>query len=256
MVIVGAAAAARPDGAAVLAVAARIALAAGAGQGRRLERLQRAARGGLARGAASISASCRARAGSTWRACWRRPARVQLDVVYLLGADEIDMARARQGLRRLPGQPRRCRRAARRRHPAGRGLHREERHLRQHRGSRADDEPRRLRAGRRQGGLGDRARAVRAGRPQAALRQPFRAARRHVQGGAGAGAPRHGRARRHRRAWRRWPRAAGRWGPSRSGAAVRDFYLTNPIARASAVMAELSALKPRACQQGTTGTHG
>jgi NADH-quinone oxidoreductase subunit G len=39
------------------------------------------------------------------------------------------------------------------------------------------------------------------------------------------------------------------------GAAVRDFYLTNPIARASAVMAELSALKKN-MDQGTTGTHG
>jgi NADH-quinone oxidoreductase subunit G len=37
--------------------------------------------------------------------------------------------------------------------------------------------------------------------------------------------------------------------------AVRDFYLTNPIARASAVMAELSALK-RSMDRGTTGTHG
>ena len=39
------------------------------------------------------------------------------------------------------------------------------------------------------------------------------------------------------------------------GPAVHDFYLTNPIARASAVMAELSALKKN-LQQGTTGTHG
>jgi NADH-quinone oxidoreductase subunit G len=39
------------------------------------------------------------------------------------------------------------------------------------------------------------------------------------------------------------------------GTAVRDFYLTNPIARASAVMAELSALK-KSMSQGTTGTHG
>ena len=37
--------------------------------------------------------------------------------------------------------------------------------------------------------------------------------------------------------------------------AVRDFYFTNPIARASAVMAELSALRKNA-KQGTTGTHG
>jgi NADH-quinone oxidoreductase subunit G len=47
------------------------------------------------------------------------------------------------------------------------------------------------------------------------------------------------------------------------GSAVADFYLTNPIARASAVMAELSALKQslaaslgQSLAQGTTGTHG
>jgi NADH-quinone oxidoreductase subunit G len=39
------------------------------------------------------------------------------------------------------------------------------------------------------------------------------------------------------------------------GAAVADFYLSNPIARASAVMAELSAFK-QASVQRTTGTHG
>lgn len=37
--------------------------------------------------------------------------------------------------------------------------------------------------------------------------------------------------------------------------AIRDFYLTNPIARASAVMAEMSALK-KSFEQGATGTHG
>jgi len=37
--------------------------------------------------------------------------------------------------------------------------------------------------------------------------------------------------------------------------AVRDFYLTNAIARASAVMAELSAMR-KAAQQGTTARHG
>jgi NADH-quinone oxidoreductase subunit G len=47
----------------------------------------------------------------------------------------------------------------------------------------------------------------------------------------------------------------GTLGNEAFGVAVRDFYLTNPIARASAVMAELSALKKTA-QQGTTGTHG
>jgi NADH-quinone oxidoreductase subunit G len=51
---------------------------------------------------------------------------------------------------------------------------------------------------------------------------------------------------------------AGRGGALGSepfGAAVRDFYLTNPIARASAVMAQLSALR-RSMGQGSTGTHG
>ena len=47
----------------------------------------------------------------------------------------------------------------------------------------------------------------------------------------------------------------GTLGSEPFGLAVRDFYLTNPIARASAVMAELSALA-KGVQQGTTGTHG
>ena len=47
----------------------------------------------------------------------------------------------------------------------------------------------------------------------------------------------------------------GALGTEPFGRAVRDFYLTNPIARASAVMAELSALA-KSRQQGTTGTHG
>jgi NADH-quinone oxidoreductase subunit G len=47
----------------------------------------------------------------------------------------------------------------------------------------------------------------------------------------------------------------GALGSEPFGPAVRDFYLTNPIARASAVMAELSALK-KSLDRGTTGTHG
>lgn len=47
----------------------------------------------------------------------------------------------------------------------------------------------------------------------------------------------------------------GALGSEPFGLAVRDFYLTNPIARASAVMAELSALK-QATVRETTGTHG
>jgi NADH-quinone oxidoreductase subunit G len=48
---------------------------------------------------------------------------------------------------------------------------------------------------------------------------------------------------------------AGSLAPEPFGSAVRDFYLTNPIARASAVMAELSALKKN-LDRGITGTHG
>jgi NADH-quinone oxidoreductase subunit G len=47
----------------------------------------------------------------------------------------------------------------------------------------------------------------------------------------------------------------GTLGSDPFGPAVADFYLTNPIARASAIMAELSALKKNT-RQGTTGTHG
>ena len=48
---------------------------------------------------------------------------------------------------------------------------------------------------------------------------------------------------------------SGALGSEPFGSAVRDFYFTNPIARASAVMAELSALK-KSMERGTTGTHG
>jgi NADH-quinone oxidoreductase subunit G len=49
--------------------------------------------------------------------------------------------------------------------------------------------------------------------------------------------------------------AGGKLGAEPFGVAIADFYLTNPIARASAVMAELSAFK-QAAGQRTTGTHG
>jgi NADH-quinone oxidoreductase subunit G len=47
----------------------------------------------------------------------------------------------------------------------------------------------------------------------------------------------------------------GTLGSEPFGPGLRDFYLTNPITRASAVMAELSALT-KSMQQWTTGTHG
>jgi NADH-quinone oxidoreductase subunit G len=47
----------------------------------------------------------------------------------------------------------------------------------------------------------------------------------------------------------------GRIGKQRFGQAIADFYLTNPIARASKIMAELSALQAGASKQAT-GTDG
>jgi NADH-quinone oxidoreductase subunit G len=38
-------------------------------------------------------------------------------------------------------------------------------------------------------------------------------------------------------------KVTGSMGPEGFASPIRDFYLTNPIARASAVMAEMSALK-------------
>ncbi len=49
--------------------------------------------------------------------------------------------------------------------------------------------------------------------------------------------------------------AGGKLGGEPFGVTVTDFYLTNPIARASAVMAELSAFK-QAAGHRITGTHG
>ena len=78
----------------------------------------------------------------------------------------------------------------------------------------------------------------------AALRHARRVAGGDVQVGAAARAPWH--------AWRRRPTRTARRARqdqrfdrlrSRSSRPIRDFYLTNPIARASAVMAEMSALK-------------
>jgi NADH-quinone oxidoreductase subunit G len=47
----------------------------------------------------------------------------------------------------------------------------------------------------------------------------------------------------------------GKIGKQRFGQTIADFYLTNPIARASKIMAELSALQAGASKQAT-GTHG
>jgi len=50
-------------------------------------------------------------------------------------------------------------------------------------------------------------------------------------------------------------RESGKTSRDRFGEAITDFYLTNPIARASATMASLSAMH-EAGAEGATGTHG
>ena len=243
MVIVGAGAAARADGAAVLGLAARVALAAMDGKDAGWNAFNVLHTAPPRASPASISASCRPRARSTWPRCSSAAGKGKLDVLYLLGADEIDAAAVGLDLRHLSGQPRRPQRAPRRRHPSRRRLHGEERNLRQHRGPRAGDRARRLPAGRRQGGLGDHSRALRR-RP--GTRCPTirsrpcarRCTRRRRSSPASAPSRRLRRDGLDALAKRGSPLA-----PEPFAAAVQDFYLTNPIARASAVMAEMSALK-------------
>ena len=98
-------------------------------------------------------------------------------LVLLLGADEVADDALRRRLQGLHRPPRRRGRAAGRPGPAGRGLCREARHLRQHRGPRAARRTRDLPAGRRARGLDDLARAVRPARQAAAVRQLRPAAR-------------------------------------------------------------------------------
>ena len=131
MVIVGQGALARPDGAAVLAASWRLAAHRRADAG--LARVQRAAHGRRpGRGARSRLPAGAGRQGAgrrCWAAasicsgCWARTSSTP--------------PHRRRHVRRLSGPPRRPRRRAGGRDPAGRGLHREERHLCEHRGPRA-----------------------------------------------------------------------------------------------------------------------
>ena len=124
MLILGMGALARPDGAAVLAAAREIAAQTGmvaeGWNGFNVLHTAAARVGGLdlgfvpgpgGKGTADILAAPR-RASSRSSTC---------------SAPTRSTRRSWEGLRRLSGPPRRCRRASRRRHPAGRRLHGEER---------------------------------------------------------------------------------------------------------------------------------
>ncbi len=134
--LIGQGALARPDGAAILAMAAKAAVSVGAikdgWNGFSVLHTAAARVGaldiGFVPGQGGKSATEMAKAGA-------------LDVLFNLGADEIDIADgAFVGLHR---HARRQGRASRRRDPAGRRLHRKIRHLRQHRRPRADGGARR-----------------------------------------------------------------------------------------------------------------
>ena len=232
-----------------------IALARGGRQGRRLERLQRAAYGGLARRRASTSASCRARRPGCRRHAGRRRRSARRPLPA--GRRRDRYGGARQGLRRsiraatatpartaptsmLPG--------AAYTEKAATYVNLEGRAQMTNRAAFA--------AGRGQGGLGDPARAVGPRRPHAALRSARGPARGH-----GKVAPPLG-------AWTGlvgadWPAStalAARGGPAR-GRAVRrrrsrDFYLTNPIARASGDHGRAQRLEEAARLEAPRRTHG
>ncbi len=142
VVIVGQGALRRSDGAAVLATAMRLAEAA---QSKLLILHTAASRvGAMDAGAVTEGGIDAALEGA--------------DVVYNLGADEIETARG--AVRHLSGQPWGPGRAPRRRDPARRGLYRGAGAVREHRGPPATGAARRVRARRGQGELGHPARTV------------------------------------------------------------------------------------------------
>ncbi len=161
--LVGQGALARPDGLAILSLAAKAAASLGVVKdgwnGFAILHTAAARVGGLdlgfVPGAGGLDAAGMAQPGA-------------LDVIFNLGADEIDIAPGAfviyQGSHGDRGA------APRRRHPAGRRLHREIRPLCQHRRARAARRPRQFPAGRRARGLGDHPRALRRSRPSPAVR--------------------------------------------------------------------------------------
>ena len=115
----------------------------------------------------------------------------------------------RRRLRRLCRHAWRSGRAPRRRHPAGRGLHRKVGHLCQHRRPRAADQPRRLRAGRGARGLGDPPGAVGCARQEAAVRFAAAAAREALWRIPASRPHRPGRGRQRRATSPGWRSSAG-----------------------------------------------
>ena len=255
LVIVGQAALARPDGAAVLSLAAKAAIAMGAVKpdigwnGFSVLHTAAARVAGLDLGLVP------GKGGRDVDAILDGAEKGEIDVVYLLGADEIDTDRLGKAFVIYQGSH------------GDRGAHRadvilpgaayteKDAHLRQHRRPPADDRPRRVPARRSARGLEDRPGPVRQC-----------SARRCRSTASLSSAPRCSPpARISRCSSRSFPPTAraietlaaqgGKTGKERFGEAITDFYLTNPIARASAIMASLSAMHT-ANSAGATGTDG
>ncbi len=248
--LVGQGALTRPDGVAVLAAVAKAAVATGALR-RRLERLLRAAHRGRAR----------RRPRPRLRAGRRRPrrrgdgARAALDLLFLLGADEIEVEPGR--LRRLSSAPMAtaaptaptssCRAPPTPRRP---------RLYVNTEGRVQRGRPRRLPAGRGARGLGDPARALRRARPAAALRLAAAAAGRAVPRPPASCHPRRHRAgQRRRRAGARRKSAAASTRRRSSRRSRTSISPTRSRGR-RAVMAECSALAEAAADGGGVGHDG
>ncbi len=201
LVIVGQAALARPDGDGVLALAAQAAKTLGALNPKLgwngFNVLHNAAGrvGGLDLGFVP------GKGGRDVESILDGAEKGDIEVVYLLGADEIEMERSGSSVRDLPGQPRRSWRASRRCRASRCCLYREGRDLRQYRRPPANDEPRRLSSGRCPRGLDHPACAVRRAETPAALRHLERTSFQDVRVLPASGASRCDRAlgpKRHR----------------------------------------------------------
>ncbi len=175
MLILGAGALARPDGAAIQHLAQRIAAATGM-----IGPAGTTAEGGWNGFNVLHSAASRVGAldlgflpgpdGRDANAILDGASSGDIEFVYSARRRRDRHRTARRRVRGLSGHPRRCRRPPRRRGVSGRCLHREIRPLRQQRGPRSARRPRHVPAGRGEGRLGDPARAVRCRGTAAALR--------------------------------------------------------------------------------------
>ena len=255
LLIVGQAALARPDGDGVLALAAQAAKTLGALNPELgwngFNVLHNAA-------APRRRSRSRLRAGEGRSRCgvhsrWRREGRHRSRL-------PARRRRDRNGasglcLRHLSGQPRRPWRASRRCRASRCCLYREGRDLRQHRRPSANDEPRRLPAGRCPRGLDHSACAVRRAEAPAALRHTERTPFQDVRVLPASGASRRDRAvgpKRHRETRQEQrPRRAKRASSRNSATSISPI----PIARASELMASLSALHANGAKKAT-GTDG